>query len=476
MRRQSTIAIVGGGVSGALTAYHLVRRALPVRVVVIDPRPAIGLGLAYSTPSLQHLLNVPAGKISALPDQPDHFLLWLQKHHDPQFTAADFAPRAVFGRYIQSLLSTAPNIEHLQTTVLYCRLHGTQASLILADGNKLTADAVVLATGNFNPAPLPGISEEAISSGAWRHSAWEDATYANLPPDAPVTLVGAGLTAIDVLLRLRESGHRGIVTAVSRHGVFPQRHAPYEPLSECILPGKPPAKAHLLLRALHQAIRAGKPWRAVVDSFRSRTNELWLALPPAEQRRFRRHLLRRWEIVRHRMAPRIADRLDAELTAGTLVHYRGSLQAVLPSPAGATVQFRSHTGEMAEVASARVINCTGPDTNYHRAGSPLLNSLFAQGLIVDGPLGNGLWSDSSGALRAQDGTISSILFNTGPGRLGTLLESIAVPELRQQAADLAGLLAARISNDPPSDDMYLEGNSTRTEYPHAKRQILNGAA
>ncbi len=62
-----TVAIIGGGVSGALTAFHLRRNAAALRIVVIDPRPELGLGLAYSTPSLRHLLNVPAGKDQRTP-------------------------------------------------------------------------------------------------------------------------------------------------------------------------------------------------------------------------------------------------------------------------------------------------------------------------------------------------------------------------------------------------------------------------
>src|SRR5579875_1247003 len=98
-----TIAIIGGGVSGTLTAYHLLRQNADAHVVVIDPRHKLGLGLAYSTPSLRHLLNVPAGKISALPDEPDHFLNWLRVSHDAEAQPTTFAPRAVFGRYIHSL-------------------------------------------------------------------------------------------------------------------------------------------------------------------------------------------------------------------------------------------------------------------------------------------------------------------------------------------------------------------------------------
>jgi hydroxyacylglutathione hydrolase len=302
----------------------------------------------------------------------------------------------------------------------------------------LTADKVVLATGNFEPAALPHCEP-----------AWENATYENLPEDAPVTLIGMGLTAIDVLLRLRERGHSGTVTAISRHGVFPERHAGYQPLSECVITGAPPETARELLRAVHQALKAGKDWRAVIDSIRPRTNELWSALSLTEKRRFRRHLQRRWEIARHRMAPAIADFLDAELASGSLVIRQGGLSAVEPADDGFAVQYRSG-GKMAEAAAARVINCTGPDLNYHRVGSPLLNSLFAQGQIVDGPLGTGLWSDQRGALRKEDGTASSVLFNIGPGRVGVLFESIAVQELRGQAMDLAVFLAAQVSKQSVS--------------------------
>src|ERR1700739_4855706 len=142
MKNQYTVAIVGGGVSGALTAYHLVRQAVQARVIVVDPRPELGLGLAFSTPSLKHLLNVPAGKISALPDQPNHFLRWLRTHHDASLTESDFAPRAIFGRYIQSLLQSVPRLEHRRTFALNCRVDGDRAVLDLADGSRLAADAV----------------------------------------------------------------------------------------------------------------------------------------------------------------------------------------------------------------------------------------------------------------------------------------------------------------------------------------------
>jgi uncharacterized NAD(P)/FAD-binding protein YdhS len=444
MKRQKTIAIIGGGVSGTLTAFHLAQQRVQAEIVLIDPQPAPGLGLAYSTPSERHLLNVPAGKISALPDQPRHFVEWLRANYDASMTEVDFAPRAVFGRYIQSLLSATPAVKHRRTTAVDAEIFGRQVRLHLADGTTLLADAVVLATGNFDPAPMRGVAEEAIHRGVYCHSAWKDTTYADLAKDAPVVLIGSGLTAVDVLLRLRELGHSGQVTTVSRHAFFPHRHARYEPLSTDLVPGRPPASARLLLQIVHRAIKAGMDWRAVIDSLRARTNELWQALPLVEQKRFHRHLQRRWEIVRHRMAPPIADVIDAELEAGTLAKVQGSVQAVVPSLLGAQVQFR-RGGVTRAIDAARVINCTGPDTNYHRVNSPLLANLFAKKLIVPGPHGSGLWTSQSGALKDANGAFSDLLFHVGPGRQGTLLESIAVPELRQQAKDMAELLSVNFA-------------------------------
>jgi uncharacterized NAD(P)/FAD-binding protein YdhS len=441
-RKESTktIAIIGGGVSGALTAFHLVRQEAQARVILIDQRPDFGLGLAYSTPSLRHLLNVPAGKISALPDQPDHFLNWLRKNHDPAATEKTFAPRAVFGRYIQSLLRSTSPLEQEIATVVDVRPHGSGAVLRLDNGCELRADLVVLATGNFDPALLPGITKAAADSGLYRHNAWTAETYEGLDPEATVALIGTGLTGVDVVLRLRELGHRGRIIAASRHGIFPNRHDDYPPLDSSAIPLDTSASCVAYLRSLRAAIRAGAKWRAAVDSLRDTTNELWLRLPIQEKKRFRRHLQHRWDVVRHRMAPPIADVIETELRNGTLEIREGHLQSIDSSPAGAHITLRDSESFHAD----RVINCTGPSMNYRRVPSTLLQNLFKRGLVTSGPLGAGFHCSQDGAVIDTDGRASEIIFNLGPGRLGDLLESIAIPELRQQAVELASTLVDRM--------------------------------
>jgi len=84
--------------------------------------------------------------------------------------------------------------------------------------------------------------------------------------------------------------------------------------------------------------------------------------------------------------------------------------------------------------------------NYRRVSSPLLKNLFARGLVSSGPLGGGFNCTRSGAMIGMNAAISGVLFNLGPGRLGTLIESIAIPEIRDQAFELATLLACQIES------------------------------
>ena len=74
-RGRNSIVIVGGGASGVILAAHLLRSTKPgLRVTLIERRPALGQGLAYSTTQPDHLLNVSAMGMSALAYDPEHFL------------------------------------------------------------------------------------------------------------------------------------------------------------------------------------------------------------------------------------------------------------------------------------------------------------------------------------------------------------------------------------------------------------------
>src|SRR5687767_8357114 len=94
------VAVVGGGASGSLQALHLLRAGI-ANVTLIEREREPGRGVAYSTRRPEHLLNVPARRMSAFPDDPDHFTRWFAARGGG---ADQFAPRLLYGDYLTELL------------------------------------------------------------------------------------------------------------------------------------------------------------------------------------------------------------------------------------------------------------------------------------------------------------------------------------------------------------------------------------
>lgn len=70
----SVITIIDGCFSCCMVAIYLLKQAVnPIKIILIERQNSWGKGLAYQTKSDEHLLNVPAGKISAFPDDFNHF-------------------------------------------------------------------------------------------------------------------------------------------------------------------------------------------------------------------------------------------------------------------------------------------------------------------------------------------------------------------------------------------------------------------
>src|ERR1700684_3109942 len=162
----TTIAVIGAGFSGTLLTRRLLRRCPPpTRLVLIERNSQFGRGLAYATGNASHILNVPAGRMSAFHDQPSDFLEWLTRQPESETRTAigpgTVAPRRLFGAYIRALLndeikrSGRDRLELVKGDVI--GLDHTGRSLVLpVDRNRtVQADLVVLAIGNFPPEPMP---------------------------------------------------------------------------------------------------------------------------------------------------------------------------------------------------------------------------------------------------------------------------------------------------------------------------------
>lgn len=424
------VAIIGAGASGTLTAVQYARIAGEgARGALIDAGARAARGLAYGTPYGAHLLNVPAGRMSAFPDDPEHFYRWLRARYATA-QPGTFAPRALYGDYLASLLADEPaysRVTRMGGSAVGLTRSGGDWLVHLHDGRTLAARNVVLALGNLPPAdPL---QLDGDPPAEYVRDPWAPGAAVGLSPDAPVLLIGSGLTAVDVAVALRHEGHRGAIYALSRHGRLPHPHAPFTPAPVDL----PDACATPLgaLRYVRGRIAAGEEWRAVVDSLRPHTTPIWQAWSLAQRGAFLRHLKNLWDVHRHRAAPEVRAELSVELLRGRIVALHPGIR-VEWRPSGA---LSPRTLEV-----ARVINCTGPASDYARLDLPLVVQMRRAGWLTPDPLRLGIETADDGRLLGTDGQPVDGLFTLGPLRRPALWESTAIPEIRQQAAELAKLL------------------------------------
>jgi len=101
------------------------------------------------------------------------------------------------------------------------------------------------------------------------------------------------------------------------------------------------------------------------------------------------------------------------------------------------------TGSRVTLRVAKVINCTGPRTDYSKYQHPLLINLLARGLIDHDPLALGIKALPSFDVLRYRGGPAGWLFTIGAPLKGMLWESTAIAEIRVQAQALADQLIAR---------------------------------
>jgi len=464
------IVIIGGGCSGTLLAAQMLRQAREaVQIVLIERTPPVGRGVAYRTRYEGHLLNVPADRMSAWPNDPSHFLRWARSNgkrvdYAKPVNSGDYLPRYVYSTYLATVLEEAraaaipeASLGVLSREAIDLEEIGEGARITLSDGSTIIAASVVLALGNLPGEypirrPLP-----FFHSRRYVHIPWATNALEGLDESDDILLVGAGLTAIDIILQYRANGHKGVVHALSRHGLRPQAHKEgLQQIASSLPVDSLPTTVRDAFTAVRRAVRRarerGLDWRSVVDSIRPVSQQLWQGFSVEERARFMRHVRPFWEAHRHRLAPECAA-IVAELeAAGRLKFHAGRLTSLrdLADGAAAVIKIRGKEDFMA-LRVAKVINCTGPRTDYSKYQHPLLINLLAAGLITHDPLALGISALSTGEVLRYNQKPAKWLYTIGAPLKGVLWESTAVPEIRIQACNLATrMLALETSkNDRP---------------------------
>lgn len=429
-----TIAIVGAGFSGALLAAQIARRSAQARVLLIERSGVFGRGLAYGTTCAAHLLNVRSGRMSAFPDEPMHFVNWLRANRPEFADPQGFAPRMIYGDYVQSILAAAgAGIERIAAEVVKIEPSGSGVRLMLLDGTAIEADACVLATGN--PPPDDANAKGLGDSDRYFADPWAPGQLEKVGEKDDVLLLGAGLTMIDVVLALVEQGWKGRALALSRRGLLPR---PHDPVQAHAMARKPGASDLLgMMREVRTRMRE-VGWAEAMDEIRPFNQLAWRSATDAERGRFLRHLRPWWDVHRHRTAEEVGARISDLVDKARLRIAGGRIAMIEPVENGLMIEWRPRGEEHSRNESfGWMVNCTGPLSDLARSKDRLLTALFADGVARVDAASLGLDVEPDCRVQDKDGRAHSRLFAIGPPTKSAFWEVVAVPEIRVQAQEIA---------------------------------------
>lgn len=433
------VTIIGGGASGVLLAAQLLRDSnADVRITLIERRGTVGRGVAYSAVQMDHILNVPAANMSAFPGEPEHFWRWLSTRAPAYATDSwVFVPRRLYGDYLGETLRSLADRRPGRLSIVSAeatRLAETSAGIevVLDNGTSVMSHQAVLAVGHEEqPARGKGI---AVRVGSERDT--------DIDPDAPVMILGSGLSMVDAWLRLESGGHRGQIYVVSRHGLVPHSHHKVAPFSLDAADVPFGTNLGYFTRWFRSVVREraeeGGDWRSVVDALRPFNQRIWQSWSPESRRQFLEHLRPWWNIHRHRVPPDTFERIRAAHDAGQVHFIAGKFLNVERSGSvvKATVRRRGVANTEA-IEVARVYDCGGVTVDVAASTNPLIAQLVHGGAARPDELHIGLDVTVDCHVVASDGAPSARLLAIGPLTRGKFWEIEAVPDIRVQAAQIA---------------------------------------
>ncbi|SLN47266.1 FAD/NAD(P)-binding protein [Oceanibacterium hippocampi] len=473
MSALSTVAILGGGFSGAALAVHMARlSAVPLDIRIVEPRPQVGGGLAYSTADPDHRVNGPIDILVLFGDDPGHFGRWYdasgERAGDPDALAQTgqlYCRRSSFGRYMRDLVdvhaagnASGSTIAHVADRAVDVIPAGDGYRVALESGGAFAADRVFLTVAHEQPA-IPGPFRALARHDGFVADPWAAEALARLPDDGDVLILGSALTTADVAATLLRSGRRARITVISRRGLRPREQGVLPPAAERLakMALKPPGfirrhgipdRARISLRRAREEIAElearGEGWQSAFDDLRDAAPLLWRNLSDHERRRTLRHLRAFYDVHRFRIAPQIAAILRRAEADGRLAFLRARVEAVNAEGGQLAIRYRPRGGDAASSLRVRgVVNCTGPNADIGASGNPLIAALAARGLIRPDPSGAGVDIDDECRAVDRSGTPSDRLRVIGPLTRGHFGDLVAIPHINTQILGVLGALPAR---------------------------------
>ena len=449
-----TITIIGAGLSGTLLSMNLLKKVPDQPLVIhwIDRNSERDMGPAYST-NEDYLLNVPVELMGAFSNDSEHFLVWAQKKNI-KTQRGDFLPRKWYKEYIQEMWQEAwmskvetIRLQRMRDEVTNVAVQDKQIKVFLQKSPSFYTDKIVFAFGNSLPRNPQFKNKAIFCDEHYVQDPWQPKLLDRMSKDDTIFFIGTGQTMVDLATGLYRRNHKGRMVAISRRGVLPMSQKKvdsypsfYDEIKEYdeIIPVFHTVRKHIKL-----AKDEGLDPRAVIDSLRSHTSEIWMKFPPEEKTRFLRHVFRYWEIIRSRIPP-LNERIINELIKkGQLEIFTGRIVDMRRVGNAFQVEYIDRKSKSKERQQANfVVNCIGPTTDFEKIENGLIKNLIDSKTICCDPAHLGINALPDGNILTAENEPSDNMFTLGPTLKGIVWESLATPEIRVQAEYLSRILIA----------------------------------
>jgi uncharacterized NAD(P)/FAD-binding protein YdhS len=449
------IGIIGAGFSGTMLVRHLVEQEKALlSVFIYNSNADFARGTAYNPKSSKLLLNVVAGKMSAFPDKPNHFVEWCLKNeigteNAQDLLAGSFLPRSLYGKYLNDIWKETQEIaennghklnlipekaREIEKFDSNYRIH--------SETGKDIVDYLILATGNELPGNPSLENNDFFKSNLYQQNPWR-IDFSKINREEPILILGNGLTMVDTVMELRENGFQQKIVSVSPNGfnILPHRNFNFQyngPIKDLKEDKSLLELLSLFKSELKKLNEFGISAEPLIDALRPNTQKIWQALTVEEKRIFMSRLRHHWGVARHRIPFLSYDYIQKERIANRLEILAGKVLDLKLNEKGVQAKIYDKKQKIELTCQfTQVINCTGPETKIEKSGNELLLQLKQGGFIVQDDLQLGIEVNDSYQIINSQNHVDERLYAIGGLLKGKLWESTAINELRVQAKKIS---------------------------------------
>lgn len=444
MTQEIKVAIVGGGAAAVCFLRSLMdasfKKTWAIKVTLFDASDSFGVGLAYQNDLSNLLINRPAQTMSAHATQLDEFYHWTKKQqcmgvgnlselqaNSDSATTQSYFSRKLFGLYLKDILNQTL-VEARKKGIEVALIHQTIVAIksthpyVLESSSKNTfvSDFLVLCTGNNHPKDVYDLKQTPryINNPYPMRD-----TIKAMNPAHRVGIIGNSLTAIDVAISLRASGHYGPIVMMSRNTCYPRvrgKSIRYPlaflniPTLESLVKRKQQLTLRDLLRLLRKELTAvhsdwrllfkdddsnvdflsamqteiaaseqERKWQSVLSATNQVIERCWHYLTPESKALFMAKYNRIW-LKNRSPIPKDNAKILVNMTKEGQLKLRSSLRTLNYQQDEA--RYVAAFGSEAEQYLDCIVNATGP-SKHLQPEDPLLYGMMHQGFARVNPFG-----------------------------------------------------------------------------------------